>query len=256
MHRFFIPSEWISDDAVIIKGNLVHQMKDVLRLRKGDHIAVLDGSGREYEVVLQKVSSESAEGRVRATRTVVEPSVKITLYQALLKGSKLEFTLQKCTEIGVSRFVPVVCEHCIANTPGSKKLERWQKIIIEAAEQSGRGKFPNLEPAMPFQQACQSMGKLAFIAMEGETIPGLRSCLKGTLPIQSQESTPTIDLFIGPEGGFSKTEVDYAQHCGILPVSLGNRTLRAETAGLVAATAILYEWGNLDPVPPSGSEVA
>ena len=255
MHRFFIPTEWMRHETITIKGNLVHQIRDVLRLQAGDHIAVLDNSGWEYEVTLEKVSKEIAEGRIYGKRTLAEPGTKITLYQALLKGTRFEFVLQKCTEIGVSGFVPVLCERCVARHPGDKRMERWRRIIAEAAEQSGRGKLPELKPAMPFQQACQSLKGSSYIAQVEGKAPGLRSILRSKSLITARDNPTTVNLFIGPEGGFAPPEMDVASRCGIIPGSLGKRVLRAETAGLVAATAILYESGDMEPELQLGNDV-
>ncbi len=247
MHRFFIPTEWIRHETVAIKGSLVHQIRDVLRLQAGDRIAVLDNSGWEYEVALEKVSKELVEGKIYGKMHLAEPCTEINLYQALLKGTKFELVLQKCTEIGVSGFVPVVCERCLAKYPSDKKMERWRRIIVEAAEQSGRGKLPRLMPPIPFRQACKSAEGSSFIAQGGGTAPGLRSMLRSEPFTTARDGSATVNLFVGPEGGFSSEEIEIASRCGVIPVSLGARVLRAETAGLVAATAILYESGDLEP---------
>lgn len=254
MHRFFIPREWIDQERVAITGRQVHQLRNVLRLVAGDRIAVLDNSGWEYEVELVRVNRGYVSGVVREIRSAAEPKTKVTLYQALLKGNKLDFIIQKCTELGVACFVPMVCERCAAgNGVSDRKLERWRRIIVEAAEQSGRGKLPALEPVVPFHEACQSAAGFSLLAWEGEKASGLRAVLRGEIHRQriiSEKKPLSVNLFIGPEGGLSPSEVELAQGCGIVPVTLGSRVLRAETAGLVAATAILYDCGDLDPSSP------
>ena len=276
MHRFFIPSEWIDQDRVVIKGRQVHQLRDVLRLMGGDRIAVLDNTGLEYEVELERVDRGHASGVVRGVSSVAEPRTGVTVYQALLKGSKFEFIIQKCTELGVAGFVPMLCERCAVqeiNGVSGSKLERWRRIIVEAAEQSGRGKLPVLEPVAPFEQACQSAVGLSLLPWEEEKTLGLRAALQGEINRQvsrgaalqrkgaptegirangidllpEQEDSLSVNLFIGPEGGFTHSEVELARGCGIVPVTLGSRVLRAETAGLVAASAVFYECGDLDP---------
>jgi len=247
MHRFFIPRQWIDHDKVVIKGEQVHQIRNVLRMGKGDRILVLDNSGWQYEVELRSVSREQVEGVVlEKNLSLAEPRTEITFYQALLKGEKFEFILQKGTELGIARFVPMVCERCVAGLAkdvSDKKLNRWQRIIAEAAEQSQRGKLPLLEPVLSFDQACQSAAGFSLLAWEGEQALGLRAALRG----QMTKDTSSVNLFIGPEGGFSQAEVEFARARGVLPITLGSRVLRAETAGLVAAAAILYEFGDLDP---------
>ena len=247
MHRFFIPADWIRHETVIIRGSLVHQIRDVLRLHAGDRIAVLDNNGWEYEMELVQISKEIVEGRTCGKKSTAEPATEINLYQALLKGTKFELVLQKCTEIGVSGFVPIACERCVARYPSEVKMERWCRIIVEAAEQSGRGKIPQLKPTISLQQACESAEGFSLIAQVQGTAPGLRSILRSRSLNTNEYGPAKVNLFIGPEGGFSPPEMALASKCGMVPVSLGNRVLRAETAGLVAATAILYESGGLEP---------
>ena len=261
MHRFFIPPQWIDKERVSIEGKLVHQLRNVLRLQGGDHIIVLDDTGWEYEVSLERVSREHVTGFICEKRPSAEPGAKITLYQALLKSSKFEFIIQKCTELGISGFVPLSCERCVAEHPQDNRVERWQRIIIEAAEQSKRGRIPRIEPALPFEQACRSATGFSLLAWEGVAsdrdnekgigASGLRAALQPE--IRREEPTSggkplSVNIFVGPEGGFSPLEVEFARDCGIVPVSLGKRVLRSETAGLVAASIILYEYGDMDPV--------
>jgi len=251
MHRFFIPAEWIDQERVVITGRQVHQLRNVLRLVAGNRIVVIDNTGFEYEVELEKVNRGYASGVVKEIRSAAEPQTKVTLYQALLKGSKFESVIQKCTELGVAAFVPMVCQRCVAaSRVSNKNLERWRRIIVEAAEQSGRGKLPTLEPEVLFEEACQSAEGFSLLAWEGERAVGLRTALRGEIYRQriiSEKNPLSVNLFIGPEGGFSPAEVEFAQGCGIVQVTLGNRVLRAETAGLVAASAVLYDCGDLDP---------
>jgi 16S rRNA (uracil1498-N3)-methyltransferase len=257
MHRFFIPPEWIDQEIVVIRGNLVHQIRNVLRLRAGDHVVILDDTGWEYEADLARVTRDHVKGVICEKRPAAEPGTKITLYQALPKSNKFEFILQKCTELGVSGFVPVVSERCVAGLPRDKRVERWHRIIVEAAEQSQRGRLPTLEPALPFEKACQSAIGLSLLAWEGEKTSGLRSVLRNEIyrkRIISDKHYLSVNLFIGPEGGFSPFEVEFARDCGIAPISLGGRLVRSETAGLVAATAIFYECGDLEN--PMSSSIA
>jgi len=244
MHRFFLPPDWIAEGTVVIIGKLVHQIRNVLRLGASDHITVLDNSGWEYEVELQKLDSAKVEGKVISKSLAAgEPRTKITLYQALLKGSNFEFVLQKCTEIGVAGFVPLICERCVAGEPDSKRLSRWRSIIREAAEVSRRGKLPVLQNPTSLTEACKSASGISLIPWEEEKARGIGDVLRSHRKIRNDSA---INIFVGPEGGFSRSEVEFARSCGIVPVSLGHRILRAETAGLVAATITLYEFGDLD----------
>jgi 16S rRNA (uracil1498-N3)-methyltransferase len=246
MQRFFVNRQCIDHESIILEGDIVHQIRDVLRLQSGERIVVFDNDGLEYTVTLDTVDKNQIKGTICNTRKSIVPDIKITLYQALLKSDHFEFVLQKCTEIGISVFVPVVCERCIARKPSSNKLERWEKIIKEATEQSGRGVLPALKPAALFDDACHSVEGLSLIAGIGSDSLKLSKVLR---PNTFQNSPSIVNIFIGPEGGFTTNELEIAQSCGIHKVTLGPRVLRAETAGLVAATAILYECGELDRPP-------
>jgi 16S rRNA (uracil1498-N3)-methyltransferase len=240
MHRFFIPSEWIRQSRVSLADEPAHQIIHVLRLKPKDHIILLDNSGWEYEVEIDQMSPGLIQGRVIGQGLgTTEPRVKVTLYQALLKAEKFEFVLQKGVELGVSTFVPFVSERCVVRKPGENKLARWRKIIQEAAEQSGRALLPALHPVATFREACDSAHGASILLWEEERSLSLSRILKGP----SFQASPTFNVFIGPEGGFPPAEVACAESRGIVPVSLGHRILRAETAGLAVVVALLYERG-------------
>ena len=246
MQRFLINKQCIDRDSIILEGDIVHQIKSVLRLQSGERIVVFDNDGLEYMVILDKVEKDQVKGTIFHTRQTAEPDIKITLYQALLKSDHFEFALQKCTEIGVSVFVPIVCERCITRKPSANKIQRWEKVIKEATEQSGRGVMPVLKPTLSFEEACHSSEGLSLIASLELNSLALREILR---PSTHQSNHTIINLLIGPEGGFTANEEEFAQRCGIRKITLGPRVLRAETAGLVATTAILYECGELDRPP-------
>jgi 16S rRNA (uracil1498-N3)-methyltransferase len=245
MHRFFVPPHSIKESRVALRGTIVHQIRDVLRMRPGDEIVLLDNSGFAHRVELVTIDRDAVRGRViEKWKLETEPQARITLYQGLLKGQKFEWVLQKGTEIGVVAFVPMLTARCVVSTVNEvsdARVERWERIIVEAAEQAGRAVLPHLASAVLFAHSCEQAGRagLALIPWEGERSRGLREALQGV------PKSKEIGLFIGPEGGFTEEEIAMAQERGVMPVSLGPRILRAETAGLVAASAILYELGDL-----------
>jgi 16S rRNA (uracil1498-N3)-methyltransferase len=245
MHRFFIPPKSIHDNRVLLRGTIVHQIRDVLRMRPGENIVLLDNSGWAHQTELVTIDRDTVRGRVvEKWKLETEPSARITLYQGLLKGQKFDWVLQKGTEIGIAAFAPILTARCIVgslNDVSDGRVERWERIVVEAAEQAGRARLPHLGAAMLFSHACEIAGRggLSLIPWEEEHTRGLREALQ---PIPKAKE---INLFIGPEGGFTEEEVAAAQEHGVLPVSLGPRILRAETAGLAAAAAILYEVGDL-----------
>ena len=276
MHRFFVPPACITGDHVRLGGDVVRRVGRVLRMSPGDAITLLDNSGREYVVSLTRFSKDVVDGTVVSVEEGrSESQVKITLYQGMLKGEKIDWVLQKGTELGVTVFVPLICQRSVPQERGSWstiRYVRWRKILTEAAEQSGRCLLPQLGQPMPFEDACNGIKGstgTSIIPWEQEGANGLRSVLSQphmkrlnsgrhqmtptieaelpspSSPLPPEEGELKVNIFIGPEGGFEEREVDYARSCGAVPVSLGRRILRSETAGLVAVSAVLYEVGEL-----------
>ncbi len=244
MHRFFVSPQSIQGDRAVIRGPVVHQIRNVLRMRPGDHVVLLDNTDWAYRTELFIIEPDVVRGRiVEKSKPETEPEARITLYQGLLKGQKFDWVLQKGTEIGVRAFVPVLSGRSVVGSledVSAVRVERWQRILIEAAEQAGRAHLPTLSEPVLFRHACESArrGGLAIIPWEGERNLGLRDALVGIPP--SKE----VHMLIGPEGGFAEEEIAMALEFGVLPVSLGPRILRAETAGLAAAAAILFHCGD------------
>jgi 16S rRNA (uracil1498-N3)-methyltransferase len=248
VHRFFVPPDWIEGEAVVLSNGVARQLSHVLRVRPGDRITVLDDSGFEYLVTLTRVASDKTRGVVvESSRSVNEPSVVVTLYQGTLKADRFELVLQKGTELGASAFVPTVCTRSVSRprgaSQGSSRLERWRRIVVEAAEQSGRGRLPELREPVSFGEACNQVGGPAIIPWEEEAGTGLKSGLGQLRPTAG--ALTSLGIFIGPEGGFTQEEVTQARAAGVVPVSLGRRILRAETAGVSVLAAVMYELGEL-----------
>jgi 16S rRNA (uracil1498-N3)-methyltransferase len=170
-----------------------------------------------------------------------EPDVRLVLYQALIKGQRFDWVLEKGTEVGVSSFVPVVSSRSVVRPAeaSASRLERWQRIVTEAAEQSGRSRLPQVSPPVTFADALASAPGLRLLPWEGEHDITLREALTAEGPPEA------VSLFIGPEGGFPTEEVEMARQQGVRTVSLGPRILRAETAGIVAAALVLHELGEM-----------
>ena len=246
MHRFFVPPSNIEGERVTLPTDASRQLARVLRARPGDSIIALDDSGYEYAVTLDNVSPKQASGIVSDQYPgESETRLSITLYQGLMKADRFEYVLQKGTELGIARFVPMISERTVArNVITPNRLERWRRIIREAAEQSGRCRLPVLEDALSFSEACDSIAKPAIIGWELERDTAIRDTLvRHKAVIERAES---IGIVIGSEGGLTDEEVGYAIARGITPVSMGRRILRAETAGIIAAAAVLYEMGELE----------
>lgn len=237
-HRFFVEQPLVSGQTINLPTAIAHQVTRVLRLRPGATIILLDGSGLGYPVHLVSSAGGRVGGIVGAGEPVSgEPGVAITLYVAPLKGDHFAYTLQKGTEVGASAFVPIITARTVASEASDAKLERWRRIVREAAEQSGRGRIPPVAVPRPFAEVCAAAGP-ALIPWEGEHARPLASAARG------QVTTTTLGLFIGPEGGFTAEEIAVAEAAGIVPVTLGPRILRAETAAVVATALALAALGD------------
>lgn len=241
-HRFFIPTNCITPPTVQLPADIARQINTVLRMQSGDKIVVLDNSGTAWQVNLTEVSKNAVRGRIIDQQPATgEPKLHLTLYQGTLKAQKFEWVLQKGTELGVSRFVPTICQRSVVRDRSAllKKHDRWQQIVREAAEQSGRGKLPELHPAMSLAEALAAAQAAELRLMPWEEATG------ELLSTALAEPVASIALFIGPEGGFSATEATNAQLAGAKLITLGPRILRAETAGLAACAAIMVKAGEL-----------
>ncbi len=250
MHRFFVTPDRLAHGKVEFAPDQSHQLASVLRSRPGEHVVALDNGGWMYDVELMSVSPEATRGVICSRRLAPnEPRTKLTLYPALLKSDKLEFVLQKCTEIGVSGFAPVISNRCnVGAIVSESRRQRWERIIVEAAEQSERGRLPQLLPATLFPQACEHVrGRgLSFIAWERGERPSLWTELAERVGSGGGTRPFAMNVFLGPEGGFTEAEIELATSYGIVPVSLGPRILRAETAAIVATTLVLACTGDLE----------
>lgn len=248
MHRFFLPPASFQNDEIVFSAETARQVFRVLRLHSGERVVVLDGSGMEYEVNLMNVGASGVTGRIVERRmNRMEPGTHLTLYLCLTQREKFEWMLQKCTEVGASRFVPVVSARSLVQEgrDAEKKHLRWQRIVQEAAEQSGRGLLPTVAEPLKYSSALQdahASHQVSLFMWEGEK----QVMLRDVLQTQALSNPARIAILIGPEGGFTLEEVEMARAAGLLPVSLGKRILRMETAALVAASLVLYLMGDMD----------
>jgi 16S rRNA (uracil1498-N3)-methyltransferase len=244
MHRFFLPPESIQGDAVQFPRQVAQQMRSVLRLAVGEHVIVLLNDGWEHEVQIRAIGKEDTSGWVlERRRNQREPRIAVSLYQCLLKKDNFEWVLQKCAEIGVSRIVPVISQRTvvkISDESARTRLDRWGRILTEAAEQSGRGLVPVLPGVMSIGEALidSAAYEARMIAWEEEGATTLRAAMEGQYPA-------SVALFVGPEGGFTVEEVGQAWDSGVTPITLGARILRAETAAVVLASLALHYFGDL-----------
>ncbi|GAB4424978.1 MAG: 16S rRNA (uracil(1498)-N(3))-methyltransferase [Chloroflexi bacterium OHK40] len=238
--RFFVPPQILRDDQLQIDdAGIVHQISRVLRLRPGDQVLLLDGEGTACVVELVEVARAEVRGRVlRREPSGGEPRLEVSLYLALTRHERFEWSLQKAVELGARRLIPVQFARSLpADRADARRLERWRRIAREAAEQACRGRLPEVAEPCSFARACEqaALAPRALVLWEREA-PALRDILRG------HPAVPHIALLSGPEGGITPEELTAARAHGIMPTSLGPRILRAETAPIAAIAAILYEF--------------
>ncbi len=239
--RFFVPPDAIRGERVTFSPEQSRQIARVLRLLPGNVVYALDNSGQVFTVRLEHVRPREVWGRVVDVQDAPgEPPVHITLYLALLKGERMDWALQKGTEVGVSRFVPVLTERTVVRRREARA--RWARILQEAAEQCGRPRIPTLGEILPLARGLEDVGQYdaALLAHNGPDVPPLREVVGqvGGMPAR-------VALFVGPEGGFTADEVASARARGVRVVHLGPRVLRAETAAVVFPALILHLWGDI-----------
>ena len=246
MHRFFLNPQSIQENRVVFPPQTARQMSRVLHVRLNERVIVLDNTGLEFVVRIETLEPDSAQGVIeKQNQAAAEPAVTVVLFPALCQREKFEWILQKCTEIGVSAFHPIRTARSLVTNPAevALKYDRWQRILQEAAEQSGRGRIPVLYPPLNYPEAIlQAAGSysLNLFLWEGEKHSSLSDA------VQAWKSSPAgigsgIGLWIGPEGGFTAEEVSAAVNAGAVPVTLGSRILRMETAAMVGAALVLHD---------------
>lgn len=260
MHRFFVSQLDVVDDvqALICSEDLIHQFTKVLRFEKGEKVVLLNGSGFEFEVELQNFSSKKIIGKVLNKKFCeTELPIKLVVAQAILKNmERLEWMFQKGTELGVSTFIPLLSDRTERKVLG--KVERLHRILKEAAEQSGRGKVPELLEEKKFEKIFLSDAEQEHAldyGEEGEKIivvphPGATQkfsdfCKEKLVGENGEKFSGELVICIGPEGGFTDKEVYFAQSKGAHIVSLGNRILRAETVAMVMGAIVAEAMGEM-----------
>ncbi len=242
--QFFITREQISNGEIYIHGTDAAHIHTVLRMKSGDPIEVLDGEGSRYQVSLTRVDRKGVEGRIVSTEPYeAESPVEIHLGLPLLKGARLDDTVRKATELGVSTLSPLATERCVARGIESRwdeKVRRWEKIAAEACKQCGRTKIPEIKKQLQSAAAfCENnRGRtLKLVFWEGEKSFRLKNLEKKT--------TDAIACFTGPEGGLTLGEIESARRFGFQTVTLGPRRLRAETAPTAVLSILQNLYGDL-----------
>ncbi len=244
MPRFYVPHLRIEKDMVRVEGDEVRHIRRVLRLKAGDEVVVFNGSAKEY---VGKIVEETPSSVVITIQNILpskgESPLEITLAQGLLKGEKMDYVIQKATELGVKEIIPFVSSRSIPQLEKPRRMkrqQRWEKIAIEAAKQCGRGVVPKIEALQDYPEILQTAVPdfLRLILWEKEGAR-LKKALEGL------REKGKVFFIVGPEGGLSEEEVGHAKEKGFIPVSLGKRILRSETSSLCLLSILQYERGDI-----------
>ena len=245
MHKFFVPKESICDSRVTIQGEDVKHIIKVLRLQKGAIISINNCDGQEY--IGEIISTDKKEVLVNIGEEVSlnnESPIEVYLFQGLPKSSKMDLIVQKGTELGVKEITPVITERVVFKNEirEYKKLDRWQRIALEACKQSKRSLIPTINPPIEFEKMLEFLKKMDLIVVpyENEAGYGIKNVIQNL-----QVEVKKVGIIIGPEGGFEEEEIKRLKGLGAHIVTLGPRILRTETAGFVCAALIMYEIGDL-----------
>ena len=247
MPKFFALPKQIRGNKIQVDGNDAHHIINVLRGKPGDEIIICDGEGTDH---LCRIDSKDplSLSILSSKPCFAEPETRITLFQGIPKGHKMDFIIEKTVELGIYEIVPVSTGYTIVKLePGDgKKISRWQKIAETAAKQCGRGRIPLVSPPLSFVQALEKASALdaCLAAYENENKLMWKEAVsfkKGSL----SGKNPSLGIFIGPEGGYTPNEVELFKSYGIMTASLGSRILRTETAGFAALLLTLYERNEL-----------
>lgn len=248
MYQFFVEPGQIDVTAksVIIRGNDVNHIKNVLRMRPGEEVAVSNGiDGKEYRCGILALEEDCVRLELRFIKEDgVELPAKIYLFQGLPKADKMELIIQKAVELGAFQVIPVAMKRCVVKLDEKKadaKIKRWQGIAEAAAKQSKRGVIPTVAPVMSYAQAVKMASEMDLKLVPYELAEGMEQTKR---LIESVRFGQQIAIFIGPEGGFDPEEIRIATEAGIQPITLGKRILRTETAGFTTIAWLMYQLEN------------
>lgn len=242
MYYFFISKEQIIKNQVIMVGSDVNHIANVLRIRVGEKIMLSTGEDEDYLCKILRISKEEIIlDIIEKNKMIRELPVKVTLYQGLPKSDKMEWIIQKAVELGIYRIVPIQTKRTIIKWDIKKeknKITRWQAISEAAAKQSKRQMIPKIENVLAFSTALEEVKKYKIKCIPYEFASQIQ---KTREILKSVKAGDNIAIFIGPEGGFEEYEIEMAKERGVIPITLGKRILRTETAGLVMMSNIMLQ---------------
>jgi 16S rRNA (uracil1498-N3)-methyltransferase len=249
--RLYFPRNLEESDRFELGKENLRYVKSVLRMKKGDRLMLFDGSGRECETLISRITKDAFVLEVTKRCTPREKGIFITLMQSLPKANKMDFIVQKATELGVGRIVPFLSSRSVPRLSTEKaghKVMRWRNIAVEAARQCGRANVPGIDEFLSYEEALTQTDNesLNMIFWEEETGKGVRDILTD----RRHDGVKAISFIVGPEGGFAKEEVARAAEKGFVSVSLGRQVLKVETAALTILSIVQYEKGMFSGASP------
>lgn len=241
MYRFFVDNGISSGEDIRITGSDYNHIKNVLRMKQGEKVLISDGNDREYLCSLREITGEEVYFEIEDIMgTSRELPAKITLFQGIPKGDKMEQIIQKAVELGVYEIVPVAMKRSVVkldHKKAAKKAERWNSIALSAAKQSKRGIIPQVREILPYDEAVKEASTMEKFLLPYENAEGIDGSRKLVASMKGKQS---IAVFIGPEGGFDETEVQRAIESGAQTLTLGKRILRTETAGITMLSILMF----------------
>ena len=241
MHHFFVTPDQVQENQIYIVGSDVNHMKNVLRMKVGEKFQVSDGNDKKYVCRIEQMNEEEVQaGILEEMQADTELPSKIYLFQGLPKNDKMELIVQKAVELGVWEVIPVSTKSAVVKLDvkkALKKVERWNAISESGAKQSGRTIIPKVTSVMTYREALSYAEQLDVVMIPYELAEGMEETKQFIDAIQPGQS---VGVFIGPEGGFEREEVEFAIQKGARPITLGKRILRTETAGLAVLAVLMY----------------
>lgn len=242
MQHFFVIPEQVGETEIYVTGQDVNHMKNVLRMKIGEQVEVSDGNNKKYLCEVSAYEEEQAVLRILEIREAdTELKSRLYLFQGLPKNDKMELIVQKAVELGAYEVIPVSMKRCVVKLDAkkaAKKVERWNSISESAAKQAGRSIIPKVSDVVSYREALERAEQLDVVLVPYELEEGMAETKKLLHQIQPGQS---VGIFIGPEGGFEREEVEQAIEAGAHPVTLGRRILRTETAGFTMLSILMFE---------------
>jgi 16S rRNA (uracil1498-N3)-methyltransferase len=243
MRRFYAPGTSFSGDNVLLDASETSHLRDVLRLRPGDGVRVFDGDGREFECEIESIEKRAARLRLigEVAPAAPESGFELTLATAFLKGEKSDLVIQKATELGVSKLVPLVTKRCEVRIKNyENRLQRWRKIAMEATKQCGRAKVMSVEMPVDLSDFVTNLSAIS----EGEM--RILFAEENGQPFSVSNSVSRMTALVGPEGGWEKSEIELAEKAGFQIVTFGGRIMKADTAAIAITAILQHRFGDMN----------